>query len=103
MKFKITKRQLERIRILYAIQSALKYGTLNPKDIFETGVNPEYMRRYDAMNYKNPKDFLTNWNIEELNLFGKTELGHLKIRKTKKGYIIYMDLVRISNTKRLIK
>lgn len=92
---KVSQRQLEHLRIIYAIQSAIKYHNLKPKHIFEEGLNSEWISVFDVLRNRTSHTLLSDYQKKKLKESGKTAIGHFKIRKTKKGYIIYMDLARL--------
>lgn len=94
LKLKISKNQMNRLRIIYAFVLATRYYGLKPSDVFENQLNPEWIRLKD-LSLENWDGTLQTWQTEQLEQTGKTDFGCFKIRKTKKGYIIYADLVRL--------
>jgi hypothetical protein len=93
-KLLISKRQMDRLRIMYAFDVATKYNYLNPKVVFEDGLNPKWISLHDVVGCRNTIE-LFEWQLKELREKGWTTFGAFKIRQTKKGYVISTDLVRI--------
>lgn len=91
----ISKKQLDDLRIVYAIWVACRYHNLKPEVLFEDGLNPEWIRIFDVVN-KTPKDFIKTSpkTAEEMRWHHR---GFLKFRKTKKGAIVYIDLLRLKD------
>jgi len=93
-KIKISERQWNRLRIIYAFDLTTRYGNLTPKTIFEEGLNPVWIKQRDVLGwYKKPKTFLAG--IEKMKVGEICQRGCFKIRRTKKGAIVYTDLVRL--------
>ena len=90
---RISQRQFDRLRIMYAFDLATKRGktTRLLKALFENGLNPEWANMYDVLgNCRERKRQI----IQDIRA-ARTEFGCFKIRKTKKGYIIYTELARL--------
>lgn len=93
MKLVPSKTQWNILRIMYATMLACKYHGLSSEKVFVKGVDPAYMRRKDALKWHMAEGFLLDkWDGSPC------EVGLFKIRKTKKGVIVSMDLGRIKDT-----
>ena len=89
IKLKVSPRQFEKMKIMYAIGLALNHHGLRPKDIFENSLNPDWIRLKDTLKgHWDNGVWLQPWQAEALEETGKCEFGLFKIRKTKKGYIV---------------
>lgn len=88
-KRRISKETEARLRVIYAIDLATRWGraqsTMNA--LFEEGLNPAWMR---------PKDVFREKDFKDIKDRVKQGYGCFKVRETKKSYIIYMDIARIS-------
>ena len=94
MKLAISRKQLDKLRIFYAIALASDYHGLSANNFFEEGVNPEWMKTFDVLGRRGIEG-LEDWQIQELEEKGRTECGCFKIRKTKKRYVFYVEIAHI--------
>ena len=100
MKLAISKKQLDKLRIFYAIALASGYRGLSANTLFEEGVNPKWMKTFDVLGRRGIEG-LEDWQIRELKEQGKTEYGCFKIRKTKRRYVFYVEIASIEARPRL--
>ena len=89
-----SKRQDEQMRIMYAVGLAVKHYTLTPNDLFEKGVNPEWFKSMD-LGSRNPFLTLYDWQKKDLWTKGICDMGLFKVRKTKKGFVVFMNICRL--------
>lgn len=106
MKIKVSPRQFEKMRLMYAVGLAINYRGLTAKTVFEKGVNPDWLRLKDVLGRMTPKNTITLNEHQKQNLKEKKqcEYGLFTIKKTKKGYVVYAGMkLRIRVKKRVKK
>ena len=90
----ISQSQLEVLRIIYAAMLGAKYHSLRPKHLFEGAeVNAQLWKQRDVLGHYTPKSFVEV--IPTPKEWGWYSKGFLKFRETKKGAVVYIDLVRL--------
>ena len=94
-KIKISERQWNRLRIMYAFDLATSHHIINPDIVFIEGLNPHWIRQKDALAMfgRSGKNFVEG--LEKMKIGEIRQKGCFKIRRTKKGVIVYTELVRL--------
>lgn len=90
----ISDKQFEEMQIVYAVLLAVKYHNLHPKDLFESGLNPEWIKAYDVLG-RWGKEYWEKRISEFPEDLDEISQGFFKYRKTKKGYVVSTDIVRL--------
>ncbi len=90
---RISRHQLNRLRIMYAFDLATRHHRHDwPKIIFQDGsLNAEWIRICDVFNLES-----FNYTIKGRMKVGEVrDHGCFKVRRTPKGYVIYTELARV--------
>ena len=97
-KIKISEKQWNTLRIMYAFALATRHYHLNPDVVFIEGLNPAWIKARDVFGLKKPNLYLDG--IEKMKVGEIIQRGCFKIRRTKKGAIVYTELVRLRESKK---
>lgn len=96
-KIKISERQWNRLRIMYAFALATYFYNLKPKVVFKEGLNPNWIKQKDVLGWqKKGENFIRG--IDKMKIGEITRRGYFKIRRTKKGAIVYTELARLKES-----